>query len=170
MLVMKRLPLMLLGFVVCAGVVLVLEFALLYAIQEGTHSRIMPRGIGWFLVPFAAGIGGAKLFAHLAIFKAETWRNLSTTSAHIDRHFRLMLVGAAAWFIGYIGYWFIAEPFGYSMNSRETWEFVRTLLIPPVGFVALYVAILWAWNGRLGGHRPTDQDQPPRVEPRTEAP
>lgn len=62
---MKIWLLRIIGFIVGAGLALALEAGLLLLLSELFDKRLMPRGLGWIVIPIIVGISAAKIAPEL---------------------------------------------------------------------------------------------------------
>ena len=144
------------GFIVGVATGLLAELLLLYLVDEVTGRSFYPRGLGWLAIPVAAGFLGATLAPVLPVILVRAAPQL-LEGIGASRHRRLMLVGVVTWVVGFTLYWVLAKPYGYRMYDDDWLHFVELLLIPPLFYIACYLAFLWAT-------RTEDAQRPPRRE------
>lgn len=134
------------GFAAGAALVVFLEFLLLGGISGATGRSWMPRGLGWVVIPIAAGIAGAALGSRF---------RLRHVGVSLDQRptVKLAVVGAVAWVVLVVGYVIVADPFGGYWDSDEWGALWRWLLIPPV-LGGILAGIVWLAYRRRAGATP----------------
>lgn len=150
--VVARWSLKVLGFVLGFIAAVAFEALLVWLLSEVFGHRIYPRGLGWIVIPFSAGIGGAALLSSL---RPEQIARLFGGS----REMRLYVAGGASWVLLVLGYVFVAEPFGSYISDSEWMTIFKWLFVPPV--LALVVRGLFRWASK----RDADHHQPAPVSP-----
>lgn len=134
-----------LGFVLGFAVAVAFEFLLLWVVSEIFDHTFYPRGLGWLVIPFTAGVAGA---AWLPSFQPDRISRLFGGS----REMRLYVAGGASWLLLVLGYVFVAEPFGYYIGEDDWITIFKWLLVPPV--LALAVRCLFRWAVRKDAPSP----------------
>lgn len=125
-----------LGFVLGFVLAVALEFLLFWLVSEIFDRTFYPRGLGWLVIPFTAGVGGAALLSSL---RQDQIARLFGGS----REMRLYVAGGASWLLLVSGYVFVAEPFGSYISDSEWMTIFKWLFVPPV--LALVVRGLFRW-------------------------
>jgi len=125
-----------LGVVIGFALVVGLEFLLVVVLQEAFNSRLIPRGLGWIVMPFAGAVFGYRVLPLLA--------PMSIVAALENQKTIKMVVGAiASWTVVVFGYILVVEPFSY----RWDWEAIlRWWLLPPI--CAAVIALIVGWTRR----------------------
>ncbi|WP_372072009.1 hypothetical protein P7L75_27955 [Tistrella mobilis] len=139
-----------LGFMPGFVLAIALEFLLFWLVSEIFGHRFYPRGLGWFAIPFTAGVGGAVLLSSL---RQDQIARLFGGS----REMRLYVAGGASWLLLVSGYVFVAEPFGSYISDSEWMTIFKWMFVPPV--LALVVRRLFRWANK----KDTDQLYPRMV-------
>lgn len=60
------------------------------------------------------------------------------------QHKRFMIVGNIAWVGIFCLFWILVKPYGYRMHDDDWITFFELLMLPPLVFTGLYLALLWA--------------------------
>ena len=129
------------GFVTAFAAVLVIEILVLYGIGDALDSRLVPRGLGWLVLPVLAGLAGWTLFKELP-FETAAESALKVLFAN-TRLNRFLLATHTSWVIVVSAYVFFAEPFGYSMRGSEWLDFLQVIFVPPI--VLTIVVFMYRW-------------------------
>jgi hypothetical protein len=134
----------LLGLVgVIAGFVLALaaEMTLLLLLSELFHVRLMPRGVGWIVVPIFGAIAGWRFGRNFNFGNAAylTSRRLSAT----PRLTRLWVAGSVFWIMSALTFFAVFNPYGSYWSSDEWHQFWMVLIAPPV--LGLVGGALFRW-------------------------
>lgn len=127
----------------CIGFAMMLTFEVLlvYLFESVSGRRMVPVGLGWILMPVAAGLAAAASTERLQGFA----RNIRFAR---NKAVRLTAVAIAAWMLGCFGVYYVMQPYG-SYVSRADWQnFSGWLSIPP-GILA-FVILGAYWAGVLG--------------------
>ena len=123
---------------VIAGVLLFgVEFLVLKLAEAITGSRLMPRGLGWIVVPIVGGIAAARIAPNLRI---------AHLSPVVDRwpFVRTALALVGSWVVLVAIYVMLVEPFGYRWTKDEYWLLGKWLILPALGLVVVSALIHWA--------------------------
>lgn len=137
---MKLWALKSIGFVVGAGLAILLEFMFLMLFSALAGKQLVPRGLGCVVFPVVAGIAAARLapevgplgrYASLALVK-RFWAASATT--------RLVVVAPVFWVLAVGAFVVVFEPYGFRMYSSEYAHMFKVMFFPPVVLVAGYFA------------------------------
>lgn len=127
------------GFVVGAGLTFVLEVGFLLFLGELFGKRLMPRGLGWVILPILAGIALARVAPDLG----PVGRFASTA---LVRNFwsasplgRLVVVAPVFWILAVGAYVILFEPYG-DMYSSDYIHMMKVMLFPSILFIVGYLS------------------------------
>jgi hypothetical protein len=153
------------GFVAGFGAAVGVEFLILSGLGEATHRTIMPRGLGWVVIPVVAGIAGARFLSNLQ--PEHVARLLGNSQRQ-----RYGIAAAASWVVLVVAYVIVAQPFGYYGMDHDDWmALFRWLLIPPVVGLFIYMAFGWASRPNSPVNRaPTQAPEAPQPPPAASPP
>lgn len=134
----------LIGFVIAFGSVLLIEFLVVYGASELFNARLVPRGLGWVVIPVIAGIAGWKLFRDFPF--AGAFGTALESMSTMNRVNRFLIATYASWTVIVCAYVYFVEPFGYSIRGSEWKEFFQALLVPPVIFTMVVFLFRWVFR------------------------
>ena len=129
------------GFAVGFAIVLGLEIALVAVLSELFHARLLPRGLGWLLLPIGGGVLGWRFGYRVGIagISVAVGDGLNRSS----QNFRIWLVGAALWAAAVLVYVFVFEPYGSYWNNDDYTKFLTSLFGPILLGLIVVVSIPW---------------------------
>jgi hypothetical protein len=130
------------GFLLGAGLVIFAEFLLVAAFSAPGY-YVTPRGLGWVTVPIAGGMAGAAFGARFRLKSLDDFLSK-------NRQVKLTMVGTLGWSIAYLGFVYLAQPFGTYWGSGQWEAFWRWFTIPPVLFAAVGGLSLWVLRDSRG--------------------
>lgn len=141
----KKLLFGLIGFIVGAAIVIAFEGALLAAIAWLFQVRLLPRGLGWVVMPIVGGFFGARVGYAAAdpsffpTIRRNLARELSRFSEAATIETRLWFAFSLLWVVVVIMFFLVFDPFGrYRWSDREWGKFLTVLVGPAfVGFIAV---------------------------------
>jgi hypothetical protein len=134
-------------FVVAFLLALCLEVLLLAGIGALFNQRVIPRGLGWLVLPILAGIAGwtfGKEFGLDSIleFASEKLNSAGKTS-------RVWLAGSVLWMVGVVAIFLVFDPFGrYRWYETEWLKFLSILFGVPIFGLLGSVLFEWALKGK----------------------
>lgn len=134
---MAKFLVMVLGFIIGVSATLALEFGLLFVIGEVFHSRFVPRGFGWFMLPFFVGFAVARIAPEVPEISKFIKEGLLRSFWATRPLTRFMIVAPIFWVVGVGLYVLIFEPYGY-MTSSDYRHMAKVMMFPPVILVAAY--------------------------------
>ena len=124
------------GFVVVAGLLFLLEALIAMGLQ------MRPVGLGWLALPVLTGITFARIFT-LVPEMLESMKPQLGRALLAPVHQTLNVLAVVGWTVGFLAYWFTAQPYGFDLSDHELMGFLELLLLPPLGFLFLYITCLW---------------------------
>jgi hypothetical protein len=129
-----------------AGTILVIEIGVVWILGELFNVRIIPKGLGWVIIPVLTGIAGAKLATEIPY--SSLLQLIGTR-----RLLRYVFVGFLSWWATVATYAYLMQPFGYYMDSRDWTVLFKWLLIPPT--LAMFVVMGFRWASRSSSEQVT---------------
>lgn len=127
------------GFIVGAGIAMALEVGLLLLLGELFDKRLMPRGLGWLVIPIIVGISAAKIAPELGPLSKFAKQGLVANFWKASPLTRFIVVAPIFWILGVGAYVLVFEPYGY-MYSSDYAHMFKIMLFPPVVLIAGYFA------------------------------
>jgi hypothetical protein len=123
----------------CIGFALMLsvEMLLVYLFESVSGRRMIPVGLGWILMPVAAGLAVAASTERLQAFAQN---NRFARSKAV----RLTTVVIAAWVLGCFGVYYVMQPYGPYVSRADWQNFLGWLSIPPGVLVFIILGAYWA--------------------------
>lgn len=122
------------GFVVGAGLIIGCEALLVLAFSSNGY-RLVPRGIGWIVVPILAGIAGARI-AEQRARPTAIWLLKPQTGKPAARYIGL---GSVCWIAAVFIWAFVFNGLGNYWSSDETSFFWKALTVPPLFVAGCYI-------------------------------
>lgn len=114
------------GFIVGFGLAVSAEIGFLYM------ADLMPRGLGWLVLPFLAGGALASsaptLVSRLGTTDVGFWQE--------SRAFRAVVLLSTIWVLAVPAYWWLFEPYDYYMGDDD-WLLMFKAMVFPVVILAL---------------------------------
>ena len=147
MLFVRKFVFALIGLVVGAALVLLLEGALLAAMSWLFGRGLVPRGIGWIAMPIVGGALGAQLgwiAGNPGSFSTIRWSPVERLRDAVDgatSETRLWLAFATLWLLGVVLAFLVFDPFGRYYWSQREWLKFLTVLLGPVILALLGVQL-----------------------------
>jgi hypothetical protein len=127
--------------------VVALEATLLVAMETVFNTRLLPRGLGWIVMPFTAGLAGwafGQQVGFEGLFRATSAKTGDLLQV---AQFRAWVAGSVLWAIFLAGVFLIFDPFDRYQISywrQEDWlRFIAMLAGPP--FIAFLGIFLFRW-------------------------
>ncbi len=129
----------LLAFVVGFSVIFLAEAVLLHWIGEATHRRIMPRGLGWIVIPIFGG-----MFCWAAVPQSNSdfqilWNKCQDLLSRQTPFVRWCSACVLIWLAAVATFFLVMDPFGRYVSNEEWSELVRLLTLPPI------IGVIVAW-------------------------
>lgn len=131
-----------LGFLLGLIVAVAVEGLLIFLIDGASGREMMPRGLGWIVIPVMAAFAGARVLPVLV--DRALAKSPALATAVNDRHKRFMIVGAGGWAVAFVLYWLVAQPYDYAMRGDDWWRFLEMLFLPILLYLGVYFGALWA--------------------------
>ena len=123
-------PLRIIGFVVGLAATFVLEYLFFLLLGEILGRRMMPRGIGWVIMPFLAGVSLGAIAPELPVASRYAKRGLQEQFRRATVIGRFVVVAPLFWAFCVGAYVLIFEPYGYRILSREYAHMAKVILYP----------------------------------------
>src|ERR1700733_9335422 len=125
------------------------EAFLLMALGALFNARLLPRGLGWFMFPIAAGIAGWAFGKEIGVENLIE-RAQAKFFGSVSRRFRGLAAGSALWALMVCTIFLVFDPFyRYRWREDEWAQFLFVLTGPPIfGVLGIYV-FGWAMKDRV---------------------
>lgn len=117
------------GFIVGAGLTLVILAAIFEGMGSATGRHYSPRGGGWFFLIIGIGVGCARLFM---AFDQKFVQSLPLQA-------RVMVGMPISWVVLVLSFVWVFQPFGRYFSDDEKWLVAKIVAFPiVVGFLACF--------------------------------
>jgi len=126
------------GFIVGTGLAVLLELVLLMLLSGLFGKQLMPRGLGWFVLPIVAGIACARVAPELGPLGRYASFVLVKNFWSASPASRLVVVAPVFWVLAVGAFVVVFGPYGYSMSSSEYEHMMKVMFFPPAILVAGY--------------------------------
>jgi hypothetical protein len=134
----------LLGAVLFAAVTFGFIFLVLLLIGELFDARMIPKGLGWIVLPFLAGTLGWRMGAHFGIESVFSYFKIRVENA--NRLARYWVASCALWFVSAVFYLFVFKPYGSYVTEDDYIHFFFVLVGPM--FIGALAVFLFGWANR----------------------
>ncbi len=129
------------------------EATIFVAIEAIFNTRLVPRGLGWIVIPFSAGLAGWAFGQQVGVEGILRVTHVKTQTLLQVTQFRIWIAGSALWTVTILGVFLVFDPFDryrISYWHEEDWlKFIAMLAAPPfVGLLSIGL-FQWALNTNL---------------------
>jgi hypothetical protein len=128
--------------------VFAVEVLFLMVLSGIFDSRLMPRGLGWIVLPVFGGIAGWRFGKNIGVERVVL--AVVDRTENGSRYTRIWIASVTLWLLSALSFYIIFNPYGHYWSSGEWEQFWLVLFAPPaIAWIGMKL-FLWANRSSAG--------------------